>query len=234
MSNIILHGDIELEKTSFRNQFPVKCLECAKSSKPFIHVTCSFCQDLSFQEEVLCDLNRSTQNPTFFECHAFQPLLKLIASSGQETRPERKVQAAEITLEKLLNSDKVKYQRALALQKLARNPDDVMLNIKYHFAWNVISRIPVFKEPASAIDFISNTITTCSEAVGGFACLLWLAPDHIHLYVESDGEVSPDNMAQKLKRLSEAQVIERFPDLIASPEVETGLWDEAYFVETIG
>jgi REP element-mobilizing transposase RayT len=229
-----VQGDIELEKTSSRNQFPVKCLECAKSSMQFIHGRCSFCQDLSFQEEVLCDLNRSTQNPTFFKCHAFQPLLKLVASSGQETRPELKVQSAETTLEKLLDSDKVKYQRALALQKLARNPDNVMLEIKYHFAWNVIRRIPVFAEPASAIDFIRNTITTCSEAVGGFACLLWLAPDHIHLYVESDGEVSPDNMAQKLKRLSETPILERFPDLIASSESERRLWDEAYFVETIG
>lgn len=98
MLNMIAQGDIELEKTSSRNQFPVKCLECAKSSKPFIHSRCSFCQDLSFKEEVLCDLNRSIQNPTFFECYAFQPLLKLIASSGQETRSERKVQSAEITL----------------------------------------------------------------------------------------------------------------------------------------
>jgi len=189
---------------------------------------------LSFQEEVFCYLNRSTQNPIFFECHAFQPLLKLIASSGQETRPELKIQSAEITLEKLLNSDRVKYQRALALQKLARNPDDVMLNIKYHFAWNVVSRRPVFSKPTSAIDFISNTITTFSEEVGGFACLLWLAPDHIHLYVESDGKVSPDDMAQKMKQLSEKPILERFPDLIASSEAERRLWDEAYFVETIG
>jgi len=189
---------------------------------------------LNFQEEVFCYLSRSTQNSTEFECYAFQPLLKLVVLSGQETRPEPKVQSAEITLEKLLDSDKVKYQRALALQKLARDLDDVMLEIKYHFAWNVVGRRSVFAEPASTIDFISDTITSCSEAVGGFASLLWLAPDHIHLYVESDGAVSPDNMAQKLKRLSETPILERFPDLIASPEVETGLWDEAYFVETIG
>jgi len=41
-------------------------------------------------------------------------------------------------------------------------------------------------------------------------------------------------MAQKLKRLLEVPILARFPDLIASPDVETGLWDEAYFVETIG
>jgi len=189
---------------------------------------------LSFQEEVLCYLNRSTQNPAFLECHAFQPLLKLAASPGQEIRPEPEPRVAEITLEKLLDSDKVKYQRALALQKLARNPDDVMLEIKYHFAWNVVGRRPAFAEPATAIDFIKDIITTCSDAVGGFASVLWLAPDHIHLYVESDGEVSPDNMAQKLKQLLEIPILERFPDLIASPKVERRLWDEAYFVETIG
>ena len=234
MTSMIVQGDIELEETSSQNHFPVKCQECIKSSKPCIHGRCSFCRDLSFQEEVLCDLNRSTQNPTFFECHAFQPLLKLVASNGQETRLDRKVESAEITLEKLLGSDKIKYQRALALQKLESDPDDVMLEIRYLFAWNVMSRIPVFGERASTIEFISNTITTCSEEVGGFTCLLWLAPDHIHLYVESDGEISPDKMAQKLKQLSEKQIFNRFPDLIAPSKVGRRLWDRAYFVETIG
>ncbi|MBW2560963.1 MAG: transposase [Deltaproteobacteria bacterium] len=225
---------MKLEKTSFRNHFPAKCLECAKSFKPFIHGMCSLCRDLGFQEEILCDLNRSTQDPSSFDCHAFQPLLRRVVSAEQETRPEREVRSSEIILGKLLDSDKVKYQRVLALQKLARDPDDVMLEIRYHFAWNVIGRKPVFAEPATKIDLISNTITTCSEAVGGFACLLWLAPDHIHLYVEGDGEMSPDSMAQKLKRLSEKPMLEQFPSLIAYPGAKGRLWDEAYFVETIG
>ncbi len=225
---------MELEKTSSQNHFPEKCLACTKSSKPFIPAGCRFCRDLSFQEEVLCDLNRSTQETVFFECHAFQPLLKLVTSSGQKTQMAPKDQPVGITPEKLFNSERVKYQRALALQKLARNPGDMMLNIKYHFAWNVIGRRPVFAAPEPMVDYISNAITICSEAVGGFANLLWLAPDHIHLYVESDGEVSPDNMAQELKRYSEAAILERFHDLISTSEMKTGLWDEAYFVETAG
>ena len=223
-----------MEKTSSQNNFPEKCLACAKSSKSFIPAGCRSCRDLNFQEEVLCDLNRSTQDPEFFECHAFQPLLKLVASSGQEARTEPKVQSLENSLEKLFDSDKVKYQRALALQKLARNPDDIILDIKYHFAWNVIGRRPAFAVPEPMIDYVANVIATCSEAVGGFANLLWLAPDHIHLYVESDGEVSPDNMAQELKRQTEVAILERFPDLIASTDVGAGLWGDAYFVETVG
>ena len=225
---------MELEKTSSQNHFPEKCLACAKSSKPFIPAGCRFCRGLSFQEEVLCDLNRSTQDPGFFECHAFQPLLKLVASSGQETRMEPKAQPVGVPAEKLLDSDRVKYKRALALQKLARNPDDIMLDIKYHFVWNVIGRRPVFAAPEPMIGYIDNAIATCSEAVGGFADLHWLAPDHIHLYVESDGEVSPDNIAQELKRYSEAAILERFPDLIVSTNAGAGLWDEAYFVGTVG
>jgi len=178
-----------LEKMSSRNHFPAKCLECVRSSKPFIHGRCSFCQGLSFQEEVFCSLNRSTQNPSFFECHAFQPLLKQVASSDQEARTEPKTQSEEVTLKKLLDSDKMKYQRALALQKLTRNPEDVILEIKYHFAWNVVGRRPVFADYANIIDFITDTVSTCSDAVGGFASLLCLAPDHIHFYVESDGEM---------------------------------------------
>jgi len=225
---------MELEKTSSQNHFPEKCLACAKSSKPFIPAGCRFCRGLSFQEEVLCDLNRSTQDPGLFECHAFQPLLKLVASSGQETRMEPKAQPVGVPAEKLLDSDRVKYKRALALQKLARNPDDIMLDIKYHFVWNVIGRRPVFAAPEPMIGYIDNAIATCSEAVGGFADLHWLAPDHIHLYVESDGEVSPDNMAQELRRYSESAILERFPDLIVSTHAGAGLWDEAYFVGTVG
>ena len=223
-----------MEKDSSLNDFPGKCLECAKSSKPFIHGGCSSCHNLNFQEEILCDLNRSTQDSNFFECHAFQPLLKLVVRSGQETPAVPKIQSAESSLEKLLDSDKIKYQRALALQKLARNPDDVILDIKYHFVWNVLFRRPAFAEPVPIVDTICKAFANCSEAVGGLASLLWLAPDHIHLYAESDGKVSPHNMAQKLKTLSEVAILERFPGLIVSPEVNTGLWDEAYFVETVG
>jgi REP element-mobilizing transposase RayT len=49
--------------------------------------------------------------------------------------------------------------------------------------------------------------------------LLFLAQDHVHLYVESDGELS---------------VVEEFSSIKDKLGGDTELWDEAYFVETIG
>ncbi len=78
--------------------------------------------------------------------------------------------------QKLLDSDKIKYQRALALQRLSREPDSVFIELKYHSAWNVIYRKPVFAHPANIFDYVSDTFLKCSEIVGGFVDLLWLAP----------------------------------------------------------
>ncbi|MBW1834774.1 MAG: transposase [Deltaproteobacteria bacterium] len=134
----------------------------------------------------------------------------------------------------LLDSDKIKYQRALALQRLGRDPDSVFVDFKYHFAWNVIYRKPVFALPANIFDFVSDTFSKCSEIVCGFVDLLWLAPDHLHLYVESDGSNSVETIAQEMKRVSAAAILAEFSDLKASLDAQKDLWDKAYFVESIG
>ena len=226
-----------MEEMSSLNPFPGKCQECAKSSRSMIHGKCSFCQDLEFQEKVLCHLNRCIQNPAVFECYAFQPALKLVGSSDKEipSSPNGvKDNSPQNGFQELLDSDKIKYQRALALQRLGRDPDSVFVDFKYHFAWNVIYRKPVFARPAKIFDFVSDTFLSCSEMVGGFVSLLWLAPDHLHLYVESDGRNSVETIAQEMKRVSGAVILAEFGDLKASLHAQKDLWDKAYFVETIG
>ncbi len=179
-------------------------------------------------------MNRCGQDSTLFDCHAFQPLLTLIDRSGRKAPPRPKNKTGEGGPEQWFESDKVKYQRALALQRLTQDPDEIFLEIKFHLAWNVIHRKPVFTQPENAIDFIGDALMNCSRIVGGTATLLWLAPDHIHLYVESDGEASIENMAQEMKRQSEECIFEHFPKLVTSTGNKPVLWDKAYFVETLG
>jgi REP element-mobilizing transposase RayT len=222
---------------SFSSQLPKMCSECIKSARPFIHAKCDLCKDLGFQEEVLCHLNRCVQDPVEFACHAFQHILKLVSPSAQEvpfSAESHRERGFLKSFQEVIHSDRIGYERALALQRLDRDQDAIYVELKYHLAWNVIHRKSVFVGSDNLIDFVSGTFSDCSNLVGGFVRLVWLAPDHLHLYVESDGDHSIESIAQEMKRLSASAILMEFPDLKANLGPGNELWDIAYFVETIG
>ena len=186
------------------NELPAKCIECNKSTVSRPHGKCRFCNKLEFEESVLCDLNRSVQEKSDFECYAFQPILKLVGPSKNKVPGIKTGSTKEIKIKPflgLLQSDKIKYERALALQKLARDPDGVYVRLKYHLSWNVSRRRVVFNPVNEFIDFVHGTFLKCSELTGGFVDLLYLSPDHVHVYVESDGALSIEEMLRDMKRV---------------------------------
>jgi putative transposase len=208
------------------------CGRCDKSHRPFVHVGCNFCRDISFQEKNFCDLNRSVQDINKgFECQAFRPVSTPAVSLVSGARPLLEDQNDGVTsvgFEELLNSDRLKYRRTLAVQRLQGDPDAIYMELKYHVAWNVVSRKPVFVHPVDAIDAIDAVLLNCGEVAGSFVSLLWLAPDHIHIYLESDGEKSVDTIVRHLKRVS-AKVLEK-----TTSGANRRIWDKAYFAETVG
>jgi len=219
-----------------RKLFPAICSDCAKSNKSDVHGKCAFCLNLRFQEEILCDLNRCIQERAEFICSAFQPALKLVGASGKHVDESDKASLApdqEKALSKLLNSDKIKYERSLALQRLGRDPDGVYVQLKYHFTWNVSFRRPVFSPANDFIGFVNDAFLRCSEPAGGFVDLIHLAPDHVHLYVESDGELAVEEMVHRIKRFSNNAILREFPLARDKLGGDIGIWDQAYFVETV-
>ena len=219
------------------SDLPQKCRKCAKSKTPRIHRNCRFCAELEFEESILCDLNRSVQEDADFQCHAFEPVLKLAgspeagATEGFDRPPERRRKEPYL---KLFHSEKIKYERALALQRLNRDPDGVYVQLNYHLLWNVSHRTPVFKPGKNFFDIVHYTFTQSSEQVDGLVDLLHLAPDHIHLYVESEGEFSVEEIAKRIKRITGNAVLEKFPVINERLGENAEIWDEAYFVESIG
>ncbi len=133
-----------------------------------------------------------------------------------------------------LKSDKIKYRKALALQKLEQDPDEIFVNLKYHLLWNTAHRKPVFKPTQKYFEDIFDLFLGFGELVGGLAALMWLAPDHIHIYVETNGERSFEAVVKKLKVASSKAIIQMVPDFKGEPGKGKGLWDKAYFLETIG
>jgi REP element-mobilizing transposase RayT len=213
-------------------EIPKKCHECRKSSRPIIHGQCTFCQTLAFQEGILCDLNRRVQHPDNFECFAFTPTLKLVGSSKQDELciSNRSTEPFQNYFE----SERFKYQRALAVQKMKNDPDAVIIDFRYHLAWNVVHRRSSFPDPQNAFNMVNDAFFGISSSVGSFVSLLWLAPDHVHVYLESDGEKSVEIIAQEIKRLSESSILGGASEMMLNAVDGNDLWDRAYFAETIG
>jgi REP element-mobilizing transposase RayT len=213
-------------------EIPKKCHECRKYSRPIPHGQCTFCQTLAFKERILCDLNRRVQHAEKFECFFFTPTLKLVGSSKQDELYASN--GSTEPFQNILESDRFKYQRALAVQKMKNDPDAVFVNIRYHLAWNVVHRRASFPEPQNAFKVVNDAFFDSGSAVGSFVSLLWLAPDHVHVYLESDGEEPVDTIAQEIKRLSESSILVKASEIVINAFAGNDLWDRSYFAETIG
>jgi REP element-mobilizing transposase RayT len=215
--------------------FPENCFSCANNTASAVHNKCKFCQDLRVAESILCHLNRSVQNSDNFICHAFRQKL---ANVNKPVEASIEISSADTfraeKIKKLLDSDKSKYNTAAAVQRLPRDPEGVYLDLKYRFVWNVMCRRPVFEKSADYFDFTSDLFLACGDMVGGYAQLLWLASDHVHIYVVSDGRDSVDTVIRKLKHHSGKAIIDHFPEVSKKISNKKRLWDKAYFSETIG
>ena len=218
------------------SELPVKCQECAKSAAGMIHNKCGFCREIGFSEAILCHLNRSTQDISDFQCYAFQPLLKVVSPArpeGLDSVDDTEEGGGDEPFQRLLSSDKMKYQKALAVQKLERDPEGVFIDIRYHFALNVVYRRPIFSPPEDYLNFIGNIFFKCSDPIGGFVHLIALASEHVHLYVESDGTHSVDTMIREIKRFSNNAILSN-PGIKSKVDEGSDIWDVAYFSQTVG
>jgi hypothetical protein len=66
---------------SSESNLPARCQDCARSLGAIMHRECNICQEMEFNEGILCDLNRVVQDQSNFTCHAFRPILTLAGSS---------------------------------------------------------------------------------------------------------------------------------------------------------
>jgi REP element-mobilizing transposase RayT len=192
---------------------------------------------LEFEEGILCDLNRAVQDNSSFVCQAFRTRLRLTVPAGDKIQDnfilvDRK--SRHKSIQEIIASDKVKYQKALALQKLTLDPDEFFIELKYHLAWNVRNKKPIFSPDKGLFDFILEALLGCGDLVGGAARLLWLAPDHLHIYIDSDGEKSIDTIIRKLKSFLNKSILGEFPMIKKGLGKGRNLWDMAYFSETLG
>src|SRR5215510_8214236 len=205
---------------------PTLCQACYKNYRSTVVKACPFCADVQFPEAMLCDLVREGQSVKQpFRCAAFRPALSVVRHDETEVSP------AEEDSEDTMNmSPKDKWFRAYAVQQLGMNPDLIDFTIRYHVVFSTRQRTNVFSSEHSEqmADLVRQAALPFEHTT---AHLLWLASDHLHLYIDASPEYALDEIVHAIREYLERERANLFPAL---PYSNQPVWERAYFSESIG
>ena len=205
---------------------PDLCQACHKHHHATVVKACLFCDDVQFPEAMLCDLVRKGQSEKHpFRCAAFRPALSVVRHNEIEASP------AEEGSEDTVNiSPKEKWFRAYAVQQLSLNPDLIDFTIRYHVVLSTRQRGNVFSrehgEPMA--DLVRQAALSFEQTT---AHVLWLASDHLHLYIDATPDYALDEIVHAIREYLEHAMAHLIPALQHSNQP---VWERAYFAEGIG
>ena len=205
---------------------PTLCQACYKHYRSTVVKACPFCDDVQFPEQVFCDLVREGQSEKQpFRCAAFQPALSVVRHDEIEASP-----AEEGSEDTAHMSPKDKWFRAYAVQQLSLHPDLVDFTIRYHVVLSTRQRTNVFAsehgEPMA--DLVRQAALPFEQTT---AHVVWLASDHLHLYIDATPDYALDEIVHALREYLEHEMANLLPALQHSKQP---VWERAYFAEGIG
>jgi len=205
---------------------PTLCQACYKHYCSTVVKVCPFCTDVQFPEQVLCDLVREGQSEKQpFRCGAFRPALSVVRHDEIEAPSAKESREDTVGM-----SPKDKWFRAYAVQQLSFNPDLIAFTIRYHVVLSTRQRVNVFasEHRESMADLVRQAAVPFEQTT---AHVLWLASDHLHLYIDASPDYSLDEIVHTIREYLEHEMVNLFPAL---PPSNQPCWERAYFAESIG
>ena len=205
---------------------PTLCQACYKHYRSTVVNACPCCDDVHFPEQVLCDLVREDQSEKYpFRCGAFRPALSVVQPDHTEALP-----MAEGSEDTAHMSPKDKWFRAYAVQQLSFHPDLIAFTIRYHVVFSTRQRVTIFSREhrAQIADLVRQAAVPFEYTT---AHVLWLASDHLHLYIDASPEYALDEIVDAIMEYVEHGMANLLPELKHSNQP---LWKRAYFAEGIG
>jgi REP element-mobilizing transposase RayT len=205
---------------------PTLCQACYKHYRSTVVKVCPFCDDVQFPEAMLCDLVQAGQSEKQpFRCAAFRPALSVVRHDEIEASPVEEGSEDTVNM-----SPKDKWFRAYAVQQLSLHPDLIDFTIRYHVVLSTRQRTNVFSrehgEPMA--DLVQQAALPFEQTT---AHVLWLASDHLHLYIDATPDYALDEIVHAIMDDLEHAMTHLSPTLQHSSQP---IWERAYFAEGIG
>ena len=204
----------------------VNCEKCFKYYNSVIYRECSFCRNYSFQENILCDLNRSSQiTDSGIECYAYKPNLSVV---GENKEIYEGVQYSD---KKLELSDRLKWLKAYALQQWKYDPDKIFANLNYHVCLITKKREKLFENIINRSVETTAIFNNIANQFDGKMGVLYVSSDHMHIHIESSPDYSVDEVISKSIVSLEFAIKTEFSKSFGEKKE---IFENSYFIETIG
>src|SRR5499426_4155253 len=174
-------------------RIPTLCQACYKHYRSTVVKACPFCRDVQFPEAMLCDLVREGQSEKQpFRCAAFLPVLSVVQHNHTEA-----LHMEEGSEDTASMSPKDKWFRAYAVQQLSLHPDLIDFTIRYHVVLNTRQRVNVFasEHREQIADMVRQAALPFEQTT---AHVLWLASDHMHLYLDATPDYALDEIVHAI------------------------------------
>jgi REP element-mobilizing transposase RayT len=160
-----------------------------------------------------------------FHCAAFRPALSVVHHDETEAAHTEDVREDTVSM-----SPRDKWFQAYAVQQLSINPDLIACTIRYHVVFSTRQRTNVFSsehgEPMA--DLVRQAALPFEQTK---VYVLWLASDHLHLYIDASPEYALDDIVHAIREHLEHAMMHLFPALKHDNQP---CWERAYFAEGIG
>jgi REP element-mobilizing transposase RayT len=205
---------------------PTLCQACYTHYRSTVIKACPFCDDVQFPEQVFCDLVREGQSEKQpFRCAAFRPALAVVQSDHTEALPMEEGSENTVNM-----SPKDKWFQAYAVQQLSLHPDLIAFTIRYHVVFSTRQRTNIFASEHSEpmADLVQQAALSFEQTT---AHVVWLASDHLHLYIDATPDYTLDEIVHTIMDDLERKMTRQFPTL---PHSNQPVWERAYFAESIG
>jgi REP element-mobilizing transposase RayT len=205
---------------------PSLCQACHQYHHATVVKACPFCGDVQFPEEMLCVLVRDNNGDKHaFHCEAFRPTLSVVHQEHAEVAHTEEGSAATESM-----SPKDKWFRAYAVQQLSLNPDLIACTIQYHVVFSTRQRVNIFSSEHSEqiADLVRQATLPFEQTT---VHVVWLASDHLHLYINASPEYALDEIVHAIRENLEHEMVNLFPELKPSKQP---FWERVYFAEGIG
>ena len=203
---------------------PTLCQACYKHYRSTVVKACPFGRDVQFPEQVLCDLVREGQSEKQpFRCAAFRPALAVVRHDEIEAPSAKESREDTVHM-----SPRDKWFRAYAVQQLNLSPDLIDFTIRYHVVLSTRQRVNVFASEHSALmaDLVRQAAVSFEQTT---AHVLWLASDHLHLYIDATPDYSLDEIVYAIMDDLERETRQ----CRALQPSHQPVWERAYFAEGI-